>query len=166
MSNKQRDKTITYDNGDEYRGQVDEEDQPNGNGIYTSQRGVDDIQQSTYNGRWRNGQKHGRGTHIYANGDVYDGPWQDGKKHGSNGKYTYHNSPSHEYTGGWVANMKHGHGIMIFANGDIYDGNWRNSNMEDEQASYTYADKSTYVGKYTVFLHLSMQIRKNNSNQE
>ena len=156
MSNRRRDKTIKYDNGDEYRGQIDEEGQPHGKGTYTSQRGADDIEQSNYIGEWRNGQKHGKGTHSYKNGDVYDGPWQDGKKHGSNGKYTYHNSASHEYTGHWVANMKHGYGVMIFSNGDRYEGNWSNNNMEDENATYTYEDKSTYVGKYTALLLLSM----------
>ena len=33
-----------------------------------------------YFGDWANGQRHGQGTLLYANGSMYSGEWRDGKK--------------------------------------------------------------------------------------
>ena len=33
-----------------------------------------------YFGGWIDGQRHGQGTLLYANGSMYSGEWRDGKK--------------------------------------------------------------------------------------
>ena len=45
------------------------------------------------------GQEEGRGTMVYASGDMYEGQWRAGKKHGQ-GKYTF--ATGNVYEGGWV----------------------------------------------------------------
>ena len=138
---------IEYDNGDVYRGETDDKGRPHGKGIYTHHDEEDQVQTGTYNGEWKDGQKHGKGSHRYRNGDVYDGPWVNGKRHGKNGKYTYHNKSSTEYVGDWEKDMKQGHGVMLFDNGDKYDGHWKNNNMESDKGTYTHSDGSQYIGK-------------------
>ena len=51
-----------------------------------------------YNGEWRKGKMHGKGTHTYRNGEIYEGEWAEGKRHGK-GIYTYANI---EYSDGRV----------------------------------------------------------------
>ena len=31
---------------------------------------------STYNGTWKDGEKHGHGIYKWADGDIYDGDWK------------------------------------------------------------------------------------------
>jgi hypothetical protein len=47
---------------------------------------------------WQDGNEHGQGIWISADGETYEGEWKDGKKHGQ--------------------------GIQTLANGDIYEGEW------------------------------------------
>jgi len=35
-----------------------------------------------YDGEWKDGKRHGRGTHEYTNGNKYVGEWKDGKPNG------------------------------------------------------------------------------------
>ena len=35
-----------------------------------------------YEGEFKDGKCHGRGTEKFANGDVYEGEYKDGKRHG------------------------------------------------------------------------------------
>ena len=37
---------------------------------------------TTYDGEWKDNNKHGRGVYKWADGDTYDGDYKDGKKHG------------------------------------------------------------------------------------
>lgn len=139
--------TIEYDNGDVYRGETDDRGRPHGEGLYIHHAEDDQVQEGSYDGQWKNGQKHGEGTHRYRNGDVYKGPWQNGKRHGEKGTYIYHNKSSAEYIGGWLNDKKHGFGVMTFSNGDKYEGNWEKNNMEAKKATYTHRDGSKYIGK-------------------
>ncbi len=43
-----------------------------------------------YDGEWKDGLFHGRGTFSYANGFVEDAEWKDGKKNGR-GTFIYAN---------------------------------------------------------------------------
>ncbi|XP_066053860.1 radial spoke head 10 homolog B-like [Chamaea fasciata] len=53
-----------------------------------------------YMGDFVKGERHGRGTFIYANGDIYSGEW--------------------------VHNKKHGKGMFIFKNGDVFQDEFVN----------------------------------------
>jgi len=69
------------------------DDNPHGWGTLTARDGV-------YEGEWVRGEKYGRGTTRYTNGDVYEGEWAKGEKHGK--------------------------GIMRYINGNVYEGEWDN----------------------------------------
>uniref|UniRef100_A0A8C3QYU1 Radial spoke head 10 homolog B2 n=1 Tax=Cyanoderma ruficeps TaxID=181631 RepID=A0A8C3QYU1_9PASS len=53
-----------------------------------------------YMGDFVKGERHGRGTFVYANGDIYSGEWAHNKKHGK--------------------------GMFIFKNGDVFQGEFVN----------------------------------------
>lgn len=149
------DKTIEYYNGDRYEGQKDKQGRPHGHGVYTHHTQDDQIQQGQYDGEWKDGEKHGNGTHRYRNGDVYQGSWKKGKRDGDHGKYTYrkrnpHQETSAEYEGEWKNDKRHGQGIMIFSNGDKYQGQWEKGEMHDKtgKSTYTYRNGATYLGKF------------------
>ena len=65
------------------------------------------------------GEEEGRGTMVYASGDMYEGQWRAGKKHGQ-GKYT--TATGDVYEGEYVENVREGHGKLSFATGDVYEG--------------------------------------------
>ena len=64
------------------------------------------------------GQREGRGTMVFADGDMYEGQWRAGKRHGQ-GKATY--ATGDVYEGGWVESEMRGHGKYSCANGDVSD---------------------------------------------
>jgi hypothetical protein len=43
---------------------------------------------SLYEGEWRDGERHGTGTELYADGSQYTGAWNTGKQNG-NGVFTH-----------------------------------------------------------------------------
>jgi hypothetical protein len=67
------------------------------------------------------GQREGRGTYTFANGNVYEGEWKAGKKEGR-GTYTY-------------------------ADGAVYEGEYKAGEMEG-RGTYTYADGRAETGRY------------------
>eukprot|EP01064_Diplonema_japonicum_P039513 TRINITY_DN9925_c0_g1_i3.p1 TRINITY_DN9925_c0_g1~~TRINITY_DN9925_c0_g1_i3.p1 ORF type:complete len:448 (+),score=97.73 TRINITY_DN9925_c0_g1_i3:78-1421(+) len=74
-----------------------------------------------YVGETKDGRQHGRGTQVYANGDVYQGSWFEGKIHGR-GVYTYANGC--QYDGEFKMAIRHGNGTYKLLNGDVYTGDW------------------------------------------
>ena len=64
----------------------------NGFGKYRMDDGAE------HEGQWQNGHPHGKGTMIYASGNMFKGDFRDGKQHGK--------------------------GTCIFDNGDKYEGDW------------------------------------------
>uniref|UniRef100_A0A7S3BM63 MORN repeat-containing protein 5 n=1 Tax=Haptolina ericina TaxID=156174 RepID=A0A7S3BM63_9EUKA len=65
---------------------------------------------ATYEGSWKNGQKSGTGTIVYADGSKYQGQWAKGKRHGM-GAFYYANGDI--YSGDWKDGKKEGHGTYI-----------------------------------------------------
>ena len=106
-------KTITYDSGDTYEGDFDD-DIRTGTGIYTWVNG--DI----YDGDWVDGQQTGTGILTYENGDIYEGDFDQGNRTGT-GILTQDSGDIYE--GEWVDDEKTGKGTYTFADGDIYEGN-------------------------------------------
>lgn len=51
-----------------------------------------------YVGEYKDGMRHGQGTHTYANGDKYVGEWKD--------------------------DMRHGQGTATLADGEVVSGKW------------------------------------------
>jgi hypothetical protein len=61
-----------------------------------------------------------QGIETFDNGDIYEGGFKDGLKHGR-GTLTTRNNRSYE--GDWKNDKPHGFGINTFPNGKIYTGN-------------------------------------------
>ena len=98
-----------------YEGQLNKYDEPHGTGKvwYTN---------ATYEGGWKNGKKHGKGTWKLSDGSGYEGGWKHGKRHGK--------------------------GVMTYANGDIYDGQWKNG-ARDGKGTLKYHNGDVYKGKFS-----------------
>jgi hypothetical protein len=76
---------------------------------------------NVYEGEYRNGLPHGKGTYVLADGRKYVGDWKDGHPDG----YGLENQPSGAgYDGQWRAGLPHGRGIAT-QNGQVAkDGYW------------------------------------------
>jgi len=123
-------KNIKFSNGDEYEGQL-KDNQLDGNGTYSFSNGDKYVGQfksgskngygeyyykdgSKYIGEWKNNIKNGRGTFYYLNSDKYFGEFQDGKRHGK-GRYYY--SDGDQHFGDWKYDLKHGFGNLFDSSG-------------------------------------------------
>ena len=97
-----------------------------------------------YEGQWRAGVPHGQGKYSFATGAVYEGGWVEGEMHG-HGKYSAYIGDVYE--GEFVAGEYHGRGKMTFADGNSYEGEW----AEDKQhgkGTYTYASGEADVVRF------------------
>ena len=84
------------------------------------------------------------GIETLDNGDVYEGSFKNGLKHGK-GTLTTRNNRSYE--GDWKNDKPHGFGINTFPNGKIYTGNFdKGKPVGDGQ--WTYADGRIYNGTW------------------
>ena len=69
-----------------------------------------------------------QGTATYADGATYTGEWKDGKRHGQG---THTNAEGETYTderryrGEWKNNKRHGQGTLTLADGTTYTGEWK-----------------------------------------
>lgn len=129
---------------------------------------TDGSQRGIYVGEWRDGKRHGQGTHTYASGEKYSGAWIKNKKHGQ-GTLTY--SDGSKYVSIWKNDKdtsKNSKWIDIsdkdlpICNGDyktwtacsysyskgvIYIGQWKDGYMHG-QGTLTYKDGTKYVGEW------------------
>jgi hypothetical protein len=82
----------------------------NGRGVY---RGVND---SVYEGEWKDDKANGHGVYRYADGGIYEGGFNLGKmnEHG-----VYRAADERAYEGGWKDGKKHGHEVFRYADGSI-----------------------------------------------
>ena len=63
-------------------------------------------------------------THTYSTGAVYNGEWKGGMRHG---KGTMEWSDGGSYEGEWQYNQACGEGTFHHASGDFYKGHWANN---------------------------------------
>jgi hypothetical protein len=100
----------------------------------------------TYNGEWKDDNKHGFGVQVYEDGSRYEGGWERNARDGR-GEFTYPNGvrlsgtwrqevlvqdadhpvvvdyPNGEhYEGEWRDDLRHGRGVLRDANGLTYEG--------------------------------------------
>lgn len=105
-------KTINYNNGNKYVGEVNE-GIPDEYGKFYFNGGV-------YEGEFSHGFPNGMGKVTYKNGDIFEGYYRDGIR--SSGKYYFANGDL--YIGTFNETTFHGKGRMKWTNGDDYDGEW------------------------------------------
>jgi hypothetical protein len=121
-----------------------------------------------YEGEWKGGMKHGKGTYTWANNDarrldrrsVYDGEWFNDNEHG-HGKHTIYYVVSGKdlvktYDGEWANGKHHGNGTETnngWANGKwaaenkTYDGQWVEGKHHG-RGKYTYTCGTVYIGDF------------------
>jgi hypothetical protein len=79
------------------------------------------------------GERHGKGTMTWQNGDCYTGEFFNGVRHG-HGTLAF--ASGGEYVGDWECNYMHGDGTRRFANGDVYVGTYHNSKRHGQGRFY------------------------------
>mmetsp|Transcript_23521 Transcript_23521/g.44732 ORF Transcript_23521/g.44732 Transcript_23521/m.44732 type:complete len:421 (-) Transcript_23521:164-1426(-) len=112
--------------------------------INTSQGSVSSttaLYEGPHNSR---GERHGKGTMRWANGDKYVGEFYEGTRQGSG---TLNFADSSEYVGDWWNNYMHGSGTRRFVNGDIYVGDYRYSKREGSGRFY-FTNGDLYYGNW------------------
>ncbi|MBQ8564763.1 MAG: hypothetical protein IJ442_02895 [Bacteroidaceae bacterium] len=108
---------------------------------------------------WTNGDKYegdlkdevpnGSGTYYWANGERYEGDWVDGKRHGKGTLYYPKEDKliRKSYQGDWVNNSKHGKGIICWTNGNRYEGDFVKDKVNGN-GTYYYANGDRYEGDW------------------
>jgi len=94
-----------------------------GNALIAASTAVGKSGEGVYEGE-RNaaGEKEGRGTYRFADGNVYEGEWKGDKKEG-NGTHRY--ADGDVYHGEWKRDEKDGIGTYRYADGDVYEGEYK-----------------------------------------
>ncbi len=172
--------TVSYPNGSQFKGQF-VHGKREGMGTWTDAHGT--VTQGIYQegkflpfetvtsdyfhyvGQILNGQFHGRGTILYADGTQYEGQFVHGNKEGngiwihpdgtvSEGRYqdgeflTFninHSKQGSVYAGECTSKgLPHGHGTLTYANGKEYVGSFRNGKRESGYEVKIYPNGSTY----------------------
>merc|ERR1712183_995521 len=77
---------------------------------------------TTYDGKWKESNRHGFGVCTFANGDKYEGNWKNDQMHGM-GKYFFETGDYYE--GQWQNDQKEGQGTYNFKDSKcMYEGMW------------------------------------------
>ena len=82
-----------------------------------------------YDGEWKDGKRHGRGTHEYTNGNIYVGEWKDGKRNG-HGAFTW--TDGAKYVGEWKDGKPNGLGTFDYADGSRFVGEVEDGRRTDK----------------------------------
>lgn len=80
-----------------------------------------------FDGEFVDGKIHGRGVYVFTNGDVYHGDWRENCRHGT-GIYVLADDRG-SYSGDWRDNARYGRGKFVDAAGSSYEGEWVNDRM-------------------------------------
>ena len=90
------------------------------------------------------GVPEGRGTMVFASGDMYEGQWLAGERQGR-GKLT--NATGNVYEGEWAKDERHGHGKDTYATGDVYEGEYTKDEKQG-RGKYSYSSGDVYDGEW------------------
>lgn len=171
--------TIKFENGDVYKGDVNAEGRPHGNGHMDYKL---NGYWGEYDGAWVDGKRQGYGHyHSMSKGGRryvhdYKGEWLDDQQHGQgtsedSSEVGIHCSTVTEtYTGGFKEGKRHGHGVLVkdhfdgsFTDGkDRIEGEWVDGSLNGPVIkNYANGDRyegpDTGHGKYTFANGLSFE---------
>jgi hypothetical protein len=99
---------------------------------------------ASYEGYWKDGQKHGKGKAIYRTGDSYIGDHVEDKRHGYGVHYWVNGTI---YKGGWKNDLKHGRCKLIYQSLSVYEGEFEN-NRQTGEGLMTFGEKSKWFGDW------------------
>jgi uncharacterized membrane protein YhaH (DUF805 family) len=89
-----------------------------------------------YEGEWKDGERHGKGTFTSANKkEKYIGEW---KFNGRNGKGIQTYSDGSKYEGQWENDKRHGFGTYTASDGLSKYGIWKNDNFQNTLTKKNY----------------------------
>jgi hypothetical protein len=100
-------------------------------------------EEGKYDGKYRRGMRHGKGTCIWPDGSKYDGIWKYDTMNGK-GIFTF---KGYKYDGYWEAGKKNGRGTLTFPDGSYYTGMFK----DDEYHGFgilKLADGSSHEGSF------------------
>jgi hypothetical protein len=98
-----------------------------------------------YKGTWNlNGQYHGNGALVKADGSKYEGYWVSGLMN-RNGRFILTNGDYFE--GNFKMGEPSGNGVFVQSDGTRYEGNWEN-NFQHGYGEEYYPDGASYKGDY------------------
>lgn len=158
-------KTIRFENGDVYKGDVNAEGKPHGNGhMDYSLNGY----YAEYDGAWVDGKRQGYGHYRSVSKAArryvhdYKGEWLDDKEHGqgtsedSSEKGIHCSTVTETYTGGFKEGKRHGHGVEVYDNFDgsftdgknRIEGEWVDGSLTGT-AVWEYANGDRFEGPQT-----------------
>lgn len=134
-------KKLVFDGGMEwYRGEVDGDDVPDGEGVFHFANG------STIEGQFRRGLAHGFCVYSYADsGDVFEGEYVDYREHGR-GRYVWASDGSY-YDGNWRDGERHGVGFHCMAGGASFLGEYVDGKKHG-LGTYKFPGGAIYVGHF------------------
>ena len=132
--------TIEFAGGARYNGHYrvgsDQRKVPHGMGEYSDR-------ESRYVGEFKDGRKHGRGLHTWANGDSFNGEFADDLP---NGKGAYRFAGGDRYEGEMAAGRMSGKGIYTSRSLDRIEATFRDGKADGEGICY-FANNDRYEGQ-------------------
>ena len=133
-------KLYRYQNGDTFKGRLDNDKQRQGPGVYRENKTG-----SVYDGDWKDNMRHGVGVLTFASGLEYSGEFFKDSIHGQ-GTVTLIDSSV--YTGSFFNGLFHGNGTLEdSATKSVYTGEFSNGVREGE-CEEGYHDGTKYKGEY------------------
>ncbi|CAE7922888.1 PIP5K9 [Symbiodinium necroappetens] len=90
------------------------------------------------------GRLQGRARCTWPDGAVYEGEWKDGLHHG---KGTYTAADGHVFVGEYQNGQQHGKGTFTYASGEVFVGEHQDGKRHGK-ATFTFADGTVQVGFY------------------
>lgn len=117
----------------------------NGYGVLIWQRLKDGrVLTSRYEGRMKNGKRHGQGVYVRSDGARYEGGFKNGKRHG---RGIYIDADGNRYEGKVSDGKPNGYGILLYADGNRYEGNWVNGTPHG-RGLFDYKDTTRFEGRF------------------
>jgi len=137
--------TMVYANGDVYEGEW-ANDKRSGDGKMTWNEVTQFSEWSRgwrYVGRWSMGEFHGHGTLWYdVDGGKYVGQWENGIKCGLGREEL----AGDVYEGDFAGDRRHGKGTLTTRDGIVFTGKFVDGACRDDEATVTFGEKQQYDG--------------------
>ena len=99
---------------------------------------------ASYTGNWVMGRAQGKGKFMHAKGEIYEGDWVHDKAHGQ-GVYTHSNQA--QYVGKWHLDLQHGQGKEKWPDGSVFEGEYAQG-KKSGKGFYQWADGASYQGDW------------------
>lgn len=127
---------IEYENGDTYEGEYLDH-KFHGKGKFTSKV-------MKYDGNWKEGYPHGKGTETWKSGAIYKGFFHFGEKWGQ-GSYLWPNQ--NLYEGMWAKDLMNGKGQIRYPNGDVLRGTFVQG-IPKGYCEFRFSNGNIYKGQF------------------